>query len=172
MHCQFCTRVSHETLLRKSSLCHLSTFRSRITVATSDTGDFQNRQIHITQATAQVEKCTNMLKYERGRVQTDGEYKLLILLIYLSRTIEWETIKNHMHHAGSHPNPNRIWVSHLPWPDCSKPSILGLGQSQYLGGLRSLPMSLSSIVQAGRPPTRSVFKYNMFASNVLRILHR
>ena len=97
MHCQFCTRVSHETLLRKSSLCHLSTFRSRITVATSDTGDFQNRQIHITQATAQVEKCTNMLKYEWGRVQTDGEYKLLILLIYLSRTI-----KSHMHHAGSY----------------------------------------------------------------------
>ena len=113
-----------------------------------------------------------MLKYERGRVQTDGEYKLLILLTYLSRTIEWETIKNHMHHAGSHPNPNRIWVSHLPWPDCSKPSILGLGQSQYLGGLRSLPMSLPSIVQAGRPPTRSVLKYNMFASNVLRIWHR
>jgi len=38
-----------------------------------------------------------MLKYERGRVQTDGEYKLLILLIYLSRTI-----KSHMHHAGSY----------------------------------------------------------------------
>jgi len=33
------------------------------------------------------------LKYEWGRVQTDGEYKLLILLIYLSRTIECETIK-------------------------------------------------------------------------------
>jgi len=32
----------------------------------------------------------------------DGEYKLLILLTYLSRTIEWETLKNHMHHAGSH----------------------------------------------------------------------
>jgi len=28
-----------------------------------------------------------------GRVQTDDEYKLLILLIYLSRTIERETIK-------------------------------------------------------------------------------
>jgi len=37
-----------------------------------------------------------------GRVQTDDEYKLLILLIYLSRTIERETIKNHMHRAGSH----------------------------------------------------------------------
>jgi len=36
------------------------------------------------------------------RVQTDGECKLLILLIYLSRTIECETIKNHMHRAGSH----------------------------------------------------------------------
>jgi len=43
-----------------------------------------------------------MLKYERGRVQTDDEYKLLFLLIYLSRTIEYETIKNHMHRAGSH----------------------------------------------------------------------
>ena len=42
------------------------------------------------------------MKYERGRVQTDDEYKLLILLIYLSRTIEHETIKNHMHHAGLH----------------------------------------------------------------------
>ena len=30
-----------------------------------------------------------MLKYERGRVQTDGEYKYL-----------FETIKNHMHRAG------------------------------------------------------------------------
>jgi len=39
------------------------------------------------------------------RVQTDGEYKLLILLIYLSRTIECETIKNHMHRAGSHEIP-------------------------------------------------------------------
>jgi len=32
---------------------------------------------------------TSMLKYERGRVQTDGEYKYL-----------FETIKNHMHRAG------------------------------------------------------------------------
>jgi len=33
-------------------------------------------------------------------------------------------------------------------------------------------MSLSSIIQAGRPPIRSFLKYNIFASNVLRILHR
>jgi len=43
-----------------------------------------------------------VLKHKLGRVQTDGEYKLLILLIYLSRTIECETIKDHMHRAGSH----------------------------------------------------------------------
>ena len=45
-----------------------------------------------------------VLKYEQGsiRLQTDGEYKLLILLIDLSRTIECETLKNHMHRAGSH----------------------------------------------------------------------
>jgi len=40
----------------------------------------------------------SMLKYERGRVQTDGEYKYLFYLY----TIECETIKNHMHRAGSH----------------------------------------------------------------------
>jgi len=40
-----------------------------------------------------------LLKYEQGRVQTDGEYKLLI---HLSRTLKSETIKNHMHRVGSH----------------------------------------------------------------------
>ena len=39
-----------------------------------------------------------LLKYERGRVQTDDEYKYLFYLY----TIECETIKNHMHRAGSH----------------------------------------------------------------------
>jgi len=110
-----------------------------------------------------------MLKYERGRVQTDGEYKLLILLIYLSRTME--TIKSHMHHAGLH---------EIQIPEYGSVTYLNLiaANLQYLdwvnrnSGLRSLPMSLPSIVQAGRPPTRSVLKYNMFASNVLRILHR
>jgi len=43
-----------------------------------------------------------LLKYEQGRVQTDGEYKLLILLIYLSRTLKSETMKNHMHYVGSY----------------------------------------------------------------------
>jgi len=45
-----------------------------------------------------------VLKYEQRsiRLQTDGEYKLLILLIDLSRTIECETLKNYMHRAGSH----------------------------------------------------------------------
>jgi len=46
-----------------------------------------------------------LLKYKQGGVQTDGKYKLLILLIYLSRTLKSETIKNHMHHAGSHEIP-------------------------------------------------------------------
>ena len=43
-----------------------------------------------------------MLKYEQGKVQMNGDYKLLTLLIYLSRTIECEITKNHMHRAGSH----------------------------------------------------------------------
>ena len=43
-----------------------------------------------------------VLKYEQGsiRLQTDGEYKLLILLIDLSRTIECETLKNHIQAGG------------------------------------------------------------------------
>jgi len=32
-----------------------------------------------------------MLKYDEERVQTDSEYKLTILLIYLVRTIKGET---------------------------------------------------------------------------------
>ena len=43
-----------------------------------------------------------MLKYDGGRVQTDSEYKLIILLIYLVRTIRMWNIKNHMYRAGSH----------------------------------------------------------------------
>ena len=43
-----------------------------------------------------------MLKYEQGKVQMNGDYKLLTLLIYLSRTIECEITKNHMHRAGLH----------------------------------------------------------------------
>jgi len=37
-----------------------------------------------------------------ARLQTDGEYKITTLLIYLFQTIESETISNHMHRAGSH----------------------------------------------------------------------
>ena len=35
-------------------------------------------------------------------LQTDGEYKITILLIYLFQTIESETISNYMHRAGLH----------------------------------------------------------------------
>jgi len=37
-----------------------------------------------------------------ARLQTDGEYKITTLLIYLFQTIGSETISNHMHCAGSH----------------------------------------------------------------------
>jgi len=49
-----------------------------------------------------------VLEYDgdnEGRVQTDNEYKLTILLIYLVRTIKMFHIRNHMHCAGSHEFP-------------------------------------------------------------------
>jgi len=36
------------------------------------------------------------------RLQTDGEYKITTLLLYLFQTIGSETISNHMHRTGSH----------------------------------------------------------------------
>jgi len=42
------------------------------------------RKRHMSRYHKQNIEGNNMLKYERGRVQTDSEYKLIILLIYYS----------------------------------------------------------------------------------------
>jgi len=72
------------------------------------------------------------LKYERGRVQTDGEYKLLILLIYLSRTIECETIKNLMHCAGSHEIQIPTTMSTLIQPNLISSTSSSLKCTMYM----------------------------------------